>query len=89
GYMREARQFGRKEMMDIVAIRPAKTIIQAGFVAHNDGAVKGMYSLAASLAGQLGDSWIAAWRVSPNEDRYALVAVDQGAVLPACDQVGT
>jgi hypothetical protein len=89
GYMREARQFGRKEMMDIVAIRPTKSIIQAGFVAHNDGAVKGMYSLAASLAGQLGDSWIAAWRVSPSEDRYALVAVDQGAVLPGCDQVGT
>jgi hypothetical protein len=88
GYMREARQFGRKEMMDIVAIRATQSIIQAGFVARNDGALKGMYSLAASLAGQLGDSWIAAWRVSPDEDRYALVAVDQGAVLPGCDQVG-
>ncbi|WP_426102977.1 type 4b pilus protein PilO2 [Pseudomonas sp. PSPC3-3] len=89
GYMREARQFGRNQKMDIVAIRPTKSIIQAGFVAHNDGAVKGMYSLAASLAGQLGDSWIAAWQVTPNEDRYALVAVDQGAVLPGCDQVGS
>lgn len=89
GYMREARQFGRNQMMDIVAIRATKSIIQAGFVAHNDGAVKGMYSLAASLAGQLGDSWIAAWQIAPDEDRYALVAVDQGAVLPGCDQVGS
>lgn len=89
GYMREARQFGRKHQMDIVAIRPTKSIIQAGFVAYNDGAVKGMYSLAASLAGQLGDSWIAAWQVAPGEDRYVLIAVDQGAVLPGCDQVGS
>lgn len=89
GYMREARQFGRKEKMDIVAIRASQSIIQAGFVTRDDGAVKGMYSLAASLAGQLGDSWIAAWRVSPDENRYALVAVDQGAVIPGCDQVGS
>lgn len=97
GYMSEARKFGREQKMDIVAIRPTQSIIQAGFVARNDGAVKGrndgavkgMYSLAASLAGQLGDSWIAAWRVSQDEDRYALVAVHLGAVLPGCDQVGT
>ncbi|WP_248767865.1 type 4b pilus protein PilO2 [Pseudomonas sp. MWU12-2345] len=89
GYMREARQFGRDEEMDIVAIRATQSIIQAGFVSNSAGAVKGMYSLASTLAGQLGDSWIAAWRVSLEEDRYALVAVDQGAVLPGCDQVGT
>lgn len=88
-YMREARQFGRREEMDIVAIRATPSIIQAGFVARSDGAVKGMYSLAASLAGQLGDSWVAAWRVATDEDRYALVAVHQGAVLPGCDQVGS
>ncbi|MFC3941534.1 pilus assembly protein PilO [Pseudomonas gingeri NCPPB 3146 = LMG 5327] len=89
GYMREARQFGRVEKMDIVAIRATQSVIQAGFVSNSAGAMKGMYSLASTLAGQLGDSWIAAWRVSREEDRYALVAVDQGAVLPGCDQVGT
>lgn len=89
GYMREARQFGREEKMDIVAIRRTESIIQAGFVSRSAGAVKGMYSLASALAGQLGESWIAAWRVSLDEDRYALVAVYEGAVIPGSDLVGT
>lgn len=89
GYMKEARQFGRKEHMDIVAIRHTETVIQAGFVSQSEGAVKGMYSLAASLAGQLGPSWLAAWRISPAEDRYALVAVYRGAVIPGADIVGS
>ncbi|SHN12609.1 Pilin accessory protein (PilO) [Pseudomonas asturiensis] len=89
GYMREARQFGRQEKMDIVAIRHTQSIIQAGFVARSAGAVKGMYSLAATLAGQLGSSWFAAWRLTTDEDRYALVAVYEGAVIPGYDLVGT
>jgi Pilin accessory protein (PilO) len=89
GYMREARQFGRVEKMDIVAIRPTESIIQAGFVSRSAGAVKGMYSLASALAGQLGEAWLAAWRVSLDEDRYALVAVYEGAVIPGSDLVGT
>lgn len=89
GYMREARQFGREHTMDIVAIRRTDSIIQAGFVSRSAGAVKGMYSLASALAGQLGDSWIAAWRVAEDEDQYALVAAFEGAVIPGSDQVGT
>ena len=89
GYMREARQFGREQAMDIVAVRRTDSIIQAGFAARSAGAVKGMYSLAAVLAGQLGDSWIAAWRIAPNEDRYGLVAVFEGAVIPGSDRVGS
>lgn len=89
GYMREARQFGREQAMDIVAIRRTDSIIQAGFVARSAGALKGMYSLASVLAGQLGDSWIAAWRVGVNEDCYALVAVFNGAVIPGSDRIGS
>lgn len=89
GYMREARQFGREHSLDIVAIRRTSSIIQAGFVARSDGVTKGMYSLAATLAGQLGESWIAAWQVEAGEDRYAVVAVHQGAIIPGCDLVGT
>ena len=89
GYMKEARQFGRQQQMDIVAIRHTESVIQAGFVSQNDGAVKGMYSLAASLAGQLGSSWLAAWKIEDAEDRYALVAVYRGAVIPGADLVGT
>ncbi|MDU8456815.1 type 4b pilus protein PilO2 [Pseudomonas syringae group sp. J254-4] len=89
GYMKEARQFGRAQEMDIVAIRHTESVIQAGFVSQNDGAVKGMYSLAASLAGQLGASWLAAWRIEDADDRYALVAVYRGAVIPGADLVGS
>jgi len=89
GHMKEARQYGREHQLDIVAIRRTPAIIQAGFVAHSDSVTKGMYSLAATLAGQLGDSWIAAWQTAPDLDQYALVAVYQGGVISGCDMVGT
>ncbi|MBX8588647.1 type 4b pilus protein PilO2 [Pseudomonas cichorii] len=89
GYMKEARQFGRMQSLDIVALRHTESVIQAGFVSRNEGAVKGMYSLASALAGQLGSSWLAAWKLSPDEDRYVLVAVTKGAVIPGADLVGT
>jgi len=89
GYMKEARQFGKENNLDIVAIRRTPGIIQAGFVSRSDGVTKGMYSLAATLAGQLGDSWIAAWRVDQAEDRFAVVAVHKGGIIPGCDLIGT
>ncbi|WLG57760.1 type 4b pilus protein PilO2 [Pseudomonas extremorientalis] len=89
GHMKEARQYGREHQLDIVAIRRTPAIIQAGFVAHSDSVTKGMYSLAATLAGQLGDSWIAAWQTAPDLDQYALVAVYQGGVISGCDMIGT
>lgn len=89
GYMKEARQFGKENKLDIVAIRRTPRIIQAGFVSRSDGVTKGMYSLAATLAGQLGDSWIAAWRVDQGEDRFAVVAVHEGGIIPGCDLIGT
>lgn len=89
GHMKEARQYGREHQLDIVAIRRTPAIIQAGFVARSDDVTKGMYSLAATLAGQLGDSWIAAWRTESDLDQYALVAVYQGGVISGCDMIGT
>jgi len=52
-YMKEARKLGKEEHLDIVAIRHSPTVIQAGFVSKSQGAVKGMYSLASALSGQL------------------------------------
>ncbi|WJV24493.1 MULTISPECIES: type 4b pilus protein PilO2 [Pseudomonas] len=89
GHMKEARQFGKANKLDIVTIRRTPRRIQAGFVARTDGVTKGMYSLASTLAGQLGESWIAAWRVSQDEDRYAVVAVHEGGIIPGCDVIGT
>lgn len=89
GHMKEARQYGREHHLDIVAIRRTPAIIQAGFVARSEEVIKGMYSLAATLAGQLGDSWIAAWKTESEIDQYALVAVYQGGVISGCDMIGT
>ncbi|MBC2658115.1 type 4b pilus protein PilO2 [Pseudomonas sp. MSSRFD41] len=89
GYMKEARQFGKENQLDIVTIRRSTRTIQAGFVSRNDGVTKGMYSLASTLAGQLGESWVAAWRVSDEDDRFAVVAVHDGGVIPGCDVMGT
>jgi len=94
GYMKEAREYGRTHEMDIVAIRYAPNrqdprVIQAGFVARSAGAMKGMYSLAATLAGQLGNTWLAAWQVPGDEPRYALVAAVDGAIVAGSDLVGS
>lgn len=88
-YMKEARQYGHEHGLDIVAIRRTSLMIQAGFVSRSSDVHKGMYSLAATLAGQLGDSWIAAWAVDTDQDRYAIVAVHDGRIIPGCDLIGT
>lgn len=84
-FMKEAREIGKREGMDIVAIRHG-VIMQAGFVKKNSGVLKGMYSLAASLANQLGKSWLGVFEV--DEEQFALVAVHDGAIVPGCDMIG-
>ncbi|RTU84864.1 type 4b pilus protein PilO2, partial [Pseudomonas aeruginosa] len=84
-YMKEARKLGKEEHLDIVAIRHSPTVIQAGFVSKSQGAVKGMYSLASALSGQFEGDFLACWKV--DEDRYALVATLDGAIVPGQDLV--
>lgn len=86
GYMKEAKEIGKREGLDIVAIRDTVEVKQAGFVSKADGVYKGMYSLAAALAGQLGDTWIGAFKLP--DGQYAVVAVDGGAVVPGADKIG-
>ncbi|MEN1897173.1 type 4b pilus protein PilO2 [Pseudomonas aeruginosa] len=86
-YMKEARKLGKEEHLDIVAIRHSPTVIQAGFVSKSQGAVKGMYSLASALSGQFEGDFLACWKV--DEDRYALVATLDGAIVPGQDLVTT
>ena len=83
-YMSEARTIGKKRNWDIVAIRKGVRI-QAGFVSKNAGVMKGMYSLASALAGQLGDSWIGAFAVGNGE--YAVIAVHDGSIVPGYDVI--
>ncbi|CAJ4320717.1 PilO; putative type IV pilus biosynthesis protein [Burkholderia pseudomallei] len=86
-YMSDARDFGKRHGMDIVAVRKAAMLLQAGFVAKNQGALKGMYSMAAALSGILGDSWIGAFALGGG--RYVFVAVHAKVIIPGCDFVGS
>lgn len=86
-YMAEAREIGKRDSMDIVAIRLGLSMIQAGFVQKGNGVTKGMFSLASALAGQIREqSWIGAFLL-PN-GLYALVAVHGGLIVPGCDVIG-
>lgn len=82
GYMKEARAIGKQRKWDVVAIRRG-LVTQAGFVPRKVGPLKGHYSLAAALAGQLGDTWVGAFKIT--EERYAVVAVREKSILPGFD----
>lgn len=86
-YMKEARELGKENGMDIVSIRKGARL-QGGFVKKEQGVVKGMYSLAHAVAGQYKDetSWIAVFKLP--DDRYAMVAAKDDLVLPGCDVIG-
>lgn len=83
-YMAEARKEGDRAGCDVVAIRRGRRI-QAGFVTRNTGGVKGMYSLAASLAALLGDSWCCGLKL--NDGRYVVVVVHDGQIAPGFDLI--
>jgi hypothetical protein len=84
-YMNEARDYGKKEGMDMVAIRRG-TVMQAGFAPKSQQRLRGMYSLAAALAGPLGDNWIGVFALPG--DQFAFIAVNEGSVMVASDIVG-
>ena len=88
-YEAEAKEIGKSIGMDIVTIRRTSMVIQAGFAPLGKGALKGMYSLAAALAQVLGDCWLGAFPVDGVDDRYAFVAVLDGAVMPGREFIGT
>ncbi|TCK31766.1 pilin accessory protein (PilO) [Paraburkholderia sp. BL8N3] len=83
-YMAEAKSFGKQNGWDIVAIRRG-TRIQAGFVDSGSRNLKGMFSLAASLASVLGDSWLGAFRLK--DGRYVVVAVHEMLICPGVDRL--
>ncbi|CAB3755897.1 type 4b pilus protein PilO2 [Paraburkholderia humisilvae] len=83
-YMAEARTLGKKHEWDIVAVRRG-TRVQAGFAPRKSAALKGMYSLAASLAAQLGDSWLGAFTL--NDGRYVVTAVYERMICIGFDTI--
>ncbi|WP_313397392.1 type 4b pilus protein PilO2 [Acinetobacter variabilis] len=89
-YMKQAKEIGKKEKLDVVAIRQGIGI-QAGFAAKKSGSLKGMYSLALSLVSLLDGEWIGAFALPENNDgekEYYLLARQQdGKIVPWTDKV--
>lgn len=83
-HLREAKEIGKREKMDVVAIRRGR-VLQAGFATRNM-AGSGAYSFAATMAGVLGDDWIAVFDLG--DGRYAIAAAKNGAIIPGCDDIG-
>lgn len=86
-YLQEAREIGRRDKMDVVAIRKGR-VLQAGF-ARKSSANVGAYSLASTLAGILGDDWIGVFEVDAATELYAIVGTKNGAIIPGCDALGS
>ena len=85
-YLAEAREIGRRERMDIVAIRRGR-VLQAGFATQKTIGNGGAYSFAAALGGVFGDDWIAVFEL--DSSTYAIAAAKNGAIIPGCDAVGS
>ncbi len=83
-YLKEAQAIGKREVMKWLVLQRG-SILQAGFVGVKEPVRRGMFSLAAVLARKLGRSWIGVFAV--DEERYALVAVNDGAIIPGCDMI--
>ena len=81
-YMAEAKAFGRDNNMEMVTIRKGRTgVLQAGYAPKGLARSSTLYSLAAALAGQLGDNWIGVFPIGRDTDRYVQVAVFKGSVV--------
>lgn len=90
-YMKQAKQIGKKDGLDVVAIRLGQGI-QAGFAPKKSAALKGMYSLAVCLASILEGDWIGAFplvqEAGDKEQLYVVIASgDGGKIVPWTDKV--
>jgi hypothetical protein len=89
-FMAEARKRAKQPDMAgmaIVAIRESDISVQAGFAPQKAGATKGAYSMAAAIAGRLGNNFVAAIPLADGADRYVFVACHKGAILQGADLV--
>ncbi|MGL5237051.1 MAG: type 4b pilus protein PilO2 [Plesiomonas shigelloides] len=87
-YMKEARAYGKKHGMDIVAIRKTERTLQAGYVKRGRNHPKVLYSLATVLAGEIKGSFCGVFSIPANDnhrEKYYLLAVKDGAIAPFSD----
>lgn len=89
-YMREARAYGKKHGMDIVAIRKTERTLQAGYVKRGRNHPKVLYSLATVLAGEIKGSFFGVFEIPASDseaEKYYLLAVKDGAIAPLSDKL--
>lgn len=86
-YMREARDYGKKNNKSIVAIRKNR-IIQAGFVPKESSAKKGMYSLAVAITTAIKEDFVGAFDLEDGSNRYVVVAALKGEIVALGDVIG-
>ncbi|MEW9810185.1 MAG: type 4b pilus protein PilO2 (plasmid) [Candidatus Symbiodolus clandestinus] len=90
--LKQAKNIGIKNGMDLVAIRKAAVLQQAGLLSRKDEVSPGIFSIALSLATILGNNWIGIFKLSEDgfaEASYLFVAVLEGNIVPQSDFVGT
>ena len=86
GYKDTVRANGAKQGLDTAVVVKTGLVMQVGYGVAAKGAVPGAASLARVVAGLLGDDFIGIFELGP--ERYALVAVVGGAVVPGADRIG-
>ncbi|MGJ0637238.1 type 4b pilus protein PilO2 [Xenorhabdus bovienii] len=90
-FMKEVKEIGKKENLDVVAIRQNESI-QAGFAPKTDIPLRGKYSFAVSLVSLIPGRWIGVFPLNPEDEKsneYILVATSEGIVLPWTDKIIT
>lgn len=92
GHMKEAKEYGKKNGLDVVAIKKGEHI-QAGFAPKQSKSIRGMYSLAVSLVSLIDSKrWIAALPVpgidDGDEKKYIVIAcAENDTVIPWSDVI--
>ncbi|WP_320412417.1 IS630 transposase-related protein [Candidatus Regiella insecticola] len=87
-YMKEVKAIGKRENLDVVAIRQNDSI-QAGFAPKFSVPLKGKYSLAVSLVSLIPGKWLAVIPLDKDDlnTDYIVMASTGGLVMPWTDKI--
>nr|WP_240313945.1 type 4b pilus protein PilO2 [Candidatus Fukatsuia symbiotica] len=87
-YMKEVKAIGKRENLDVVAIRQNDSI-QAGFAPKFTVPLKGKYSLAVSLVSLIPGKWLAVIPLNKDDlnTDYIVMASTGGLVMPWTDKI--
>lgn len=84
-FQQEARDIGARDGFELATLRKGR-LFQAGLAKRVEVGPKATFSLAAAVAAQLGDDFVAVFEDAP--EHFVLVACKGGSVIPDCDVHG-